>query len=133
MKELGTIGDVNAPEYDGGWVFEDDGRIWIEWVDTPTGDDMSGGSYKDSARWTVYRVHIETPEVPSWADLDDVASSTGGSASRLRKDFLSRDPMRRALAYWDLAGYHGWHELDNYPLVLTKKEIEKRYGAEITG
>ena len=133
MKELGTIGDVNAPEYDGGWVFEDDGHIWIEWVDTPTDDDMRGGEYKPSARWTVYRVHIETPEVPSWADLGAVARTIGSSESRLRKDFLSKDPMRRASAYWDLASHDGWHELDNYPLVLTKSEVEKRYGTEITG
>ncbi len=135
MKELGTLGDVNAPEYDGGWIFEDDGRIWIEWVDTPSDDDMKGGEYKKSARWTVYRVHIETPEIPSWAedDLEAIAETVGGTASRLRKDFLSKDPKRRAMAYWDLASYHGWHELDNYPLVLTKSEVEKRYGTEITG
>src|SRR5271166_2766209 len=102
MKELGTLGDVNAPEYDGGWIFEDDGHIWIEWVDTPSDDDMSGGQYKKSARWTVYRVHIENPEVPSWADLDAIAQTIGSTASRLRKDYLGKDPKRRASAYWDL-------------------------------
>jgi hypothetical protein len=122
--EVGTLGDVNYLEYGGGPVLRTEHGYVIEWVEPPS-DDVDFESRK--ARWTVYRVNLDQ-EVPSWGNLESVAESAGIRASDLRSDFLSSDPMKRAWAYQTWANYYGWHEFDNYPLVLTKAEVERRYG-----
>jgi hypothetical protein len=53
------------------------------------------------------------------------------STKELRDAFTSTNPMERAMAYETWAGHYGWHELDNYPLSLTRAEVEKRYDADL--
>lgn len=127
---VGTVGDVNAPEYDGGWILKTQHGYQVEYVAIPSDDDMKGGEYTSSARWTVYRVDLD-PGVPSWGDIKAVASSSGQSVKELRAAFKSDDPAQRAYAYETWAGHYGWHELDNYPLTLTRAEVEKRYDVDL--
>jgi len=127
---VGTVGDVNAPEYDGGWILRTEHGYELEYVETPSDDEMSGGSYDSSARWRVYRVALDIG-VPRWGHVEDVASSSGASVKDLKSDFNSGSPQRRANAYMDWAWHYGWHEFDSYPLVLTKSEVEKRYGRRV--
>jgi hypothetical protein len=126
-KEIGTIGDVNFPEYDGGPVFDNgDGTFSLEYVETPENQDSP------NARWTVYRVTLD-PDVPDWIDLKSVARTTDQDPEELRVAFEKGGPMDLAYAYESVAGYYGWHELDQYPLELTKLEIEERYEVDMGG
>jgi len=137
-KQIGTVGDVNFPEYDGGAVYcrvpesgaQTDiygGDCFIEYVEIPP-DDLD---FEDpAARWTVYRVDLD-PEVPDWVDLKAVAKYSDQRPEELAAAFVSNDPMERAFAYETVAGYHGWHELDQYPLELTCPEVEERYGVDL--
>ena len=78
---IDTIGDVNVPEYDGGFVIEREGPdqrdIWgdyeVEYVQTPP-DDLDFDDRR--ARWTVYRVSLD-PEVPTWGDIRAVSRTSG--------------------------------------------------------
>jgi hypothetical protein len=137
-KQIGTIGDVNFPEYDGGAVYcrvpelgaQTDiygGDCFIEYVEIPP-DDLEFEDPK--ARWTVYRVDLD-PEVPSWIDLDALAKYSDQDPEELEAAFVSNDPLERAYAYETAASYHGWREFDQYPLSLTCAETEKRYGADL--
>jgi len=125
-KELGHIGDVNYVEYGGGPVYEDDdGSSSVEWIE-PDEENFD----EPGATWTVYRVELDQ-EIPDWIDVQDIANSVGRSWMEIASDFKSPDPMRRAFAYWDVAGYHGWHELDNYPLELGRAEVGARYDNDL--
>jgi hypothetical protein len=127
-RQIGTIGDVNFPEYDGGPVFDNgDGTYSAEYVEIPS-DDLD---FTDpNARWTVYRVDLDQ-SVPSWGSLNDVARSAGQNPKELKRAFESDDPMQRAWAYVTWAGHYGWHEFDSYPLTLTCVETAKRYDTDL--
>jgi len=127
-EQVGHIGDVNWLEYGGGPVEVDKTGVYppeVEYVEPPS-DDVD----PKKARWTVYRVILD-PGVPDWGDLGEVARSIGGDPKMLQADFESADPVIRATAYQDWAGYYGWHEFDQYPLMLTRAEVEKRYNADL--
>lgn len=45
----------------------------------------------------------------------------------LVNDLCSNDPTRLAHAYRAIGDYHGWDNLDGYPLTFTKRrEVERR-------
>lgn len=127
-KKVGTVGDVNWPEYDGGPVMVDETGEYqpeLEYVETPTEDE---DFESPRARWTVYRVVLD-PGQP-WGyreDLESVAETSGQDPDELANAFKSDDPMERAYAYETWAGHFGWHELDHDPLTLTCAEVNKRY------
>lgn len=127
-KQVGHIGDVSWPEYDGGPVFVDETGVYapeLEYVEAPS----ENVDFEDpSARWTVYRVPLEKG-VPDWGDINDVARTVGQDPGELRAAFESDDPIDRANAYQDWASHYGWFELDQYPLQLTCPEVNKRYDA----
>lgn len=139
LEQIGDVGDVNFPEYDGGPIYcrkpksgeQKDiyGDCFVEYVEIPP-DDLE---FDDpDARWTIYRVDLD-PEVPSWGDIKDVARTTDQDPDELAAAFVSNDPLERAYAYETWAGHYGWHEFDQYPLVLTRLETEERYDADLGG
>lgn len=59
--------------------------------------------------------------------LSDLVKFSGTSLAELLSGFCSQDPIERAKS-WRLVGeYHGFHELDSYPLSLNRLEVIKRY------
>jgi hypothetical protein len=63
--------------------------------------------------------------------MDAVASCAGTTKEALEQQFCSDDPLERARAYRDVGEYHGWDNLDEYPLTgLTRAEVAKRYDLE---
>lgn len=60
-------------------------------------------------------------------NLEGVASAIGTTKEALEADFISEDPIARAWAYFGVGSYHGFENLDNYPVTLTRKEMEKRW------
>ncbi len=50
----------------------------------------------------------------------------------LIRRFCSDDPLERADAWRVVGDYHGYHELDHYPLEFTSRiEVEKRYSTSV--
>lgn len=61
-------------------------------------------------------------------DLRGVASCCGYDLIELRQMFCSEDPRVRARAYQAVGDYHGFENLDSYPLHFKKRaEVEQRY------
>ena len=119
---VGSIGDVNWPAYDGGPIYKHpDGSYTLEYVVVDEND-------QPRPRYYVYRVDLDKEPLPDWVDPSDVAETMGiTSPTALRKNWNSPDVRRRAWARWDVANYHGWENLDSYPLVLTRREVQRRY------
>jgi len=147
-KYIDNLGDVSPIEYGGYFIFEDE-----------TGVYEAEAEYWDADERTAYRFELERLEyvggllLPKtiydkqphlshpigryevWfaKDIDAIASTCGDDPQELRRWFCSADVLDRARAYRDLGYYHGFNELDNYPIVLRKKEAEERYSKYIGG
>jgi hypothetical protein len=81
------------------------------------------------------RLQVYREEIPrdvfaynDWADVEDVAATTGQDPDKLLAAGKSRKIMDRVYALECIAGHYGWDELDQYPLTLTAKELERRWG-----
>src|SRR5271154_3829715 len=125
---VGTVGDVNFPEYGGGEVYKqgERGALTLEYVEPPP-DDVE---FDDpEARWTIYRIALDKG-VPE-GSLKAVAKTAGQRPSDLKKAFESDDPMQRAWAYETWAGHYGWESFDEYPLILDKRSVEDRYDVDL--
>lgn len=59
--------------------------------------------------------------------LASVAESCGTTKFQLLRLLLSKDAVKRAIAYQSIVGYFGVHEFDQYPVTLTESEAQKRY------
>lgn len=122
LEIIGTIGDVNPLDYGGGFVYRDKvGACSLEWYEPEDDSD-------EESDIICYRVDIDYG-AESWMDLPAVAKSADHAdiAEAIEDD---SNPMRRALAFWSVAGHWGWHELDHYPLRLTRAEAEARIERE---
>ena len=149
MKSLiANLGDVDFIRYGGRLVFSGDpDPPRMEVIEEPPEDD-------EEEIWTIYRFDLERFQIvedgnhlylvsgkwnKSWPHalssydewfhrgLKSVAESMSVSFQELRSDFCSEDPLKRAMAWCTIGDYYGFHELDSYPLKLSKQEILKRY------
>lgn len=141
-KAIANIGDVNPIDHGGCFVFKDETGVYppeMENLEAPDDDD---------GKWIIHRVILERLKIGQGGKLIDfdhdesksygheawfgkslhrVASFAGSSVEEIRADLCSEDPLRRAQAYRDIYSYHGWVEGDQYPLELSRFEVEKRY------
>lgn len=131
-KVVGRIGDVNPTEHGGGSVLRHpQGHAYLVYTPGPSDDD------EDAKKLEVYVVQLpasyaELKSDLSWVDFKKVFDSLGmshedaaqyvGEARTARGDAAA---MRYARFFEDVAGYYGWHELDNYPTKRPIKEVEK--------
>ena len=149
---VANLGDANPIDYGGYFVYRDTTGVYpaeAERLDSPE---------SDNGEWTVRRVCLDRLElaydmferkllVPfgfsertdlphpiarynEWfADgLESVANYVGMSLDELRNGFCSEDPVERAFAYQAVGDYHGWENLDSYPLTFANRsEVEARY------
>lgn len=153
-KQIGTVGDVNPFEYDGGFIYQDETGIYppeLEYIQTQ--------SESETGPWTVYRWSLDRCEtvtvdgktllVPfgfstrtdlphpiaeydEWfnSELESAASSIGRNVDEFRADLCTENLNMRAVAYLDLAQYHGFENFDSYPLTFTDlTELKARYHA----
>lgn len=119
-RVVGHVGDVNWPQYNGGPILKAaDGSYSLEYIVPP--------EESEYRRYEVYRMDLDKEPLPDWIDATDVARAVGMSATVLRKLWNHRDPQARAEARMLVASYHGWDNLDSYPLRLTKREVQARY------
>lgn len=145
---LGTIGDVNLLDYDGGYVYQrNDGTVFIEYLETPCDDDpwFDENGYKSYelplryAPYTIYHVEVsdDIKADLSWIGekgWKQLAQRGNGDSSKVEGEELARalsrsaTPLERARLYWDVAIQYGWHELDHYPDHVTGEEAAERFG-----
>ena len=146
-KLIANLGDVNPIDHGGYFVYQDTTGVYTEEAEKVF-------VYEDS--WQVYRFHLDRLKMvqgylvplrysPDWPeplfrydewfhkDLASVALHTGQSVQALRTDFCSENALDRARAYEAIGDYHGYENLDGYPLTFTnRKEIEARYKKEVS-
>lgn len=119
-RAIGVIGDVNYLEYDGMVVYDDGSADLV--LAGATGDDQS---------ITVYRFDLDqiARVKKEWfgKNLAAVAQTVGRPQADLKAALASDNLMLRASAYYDLIGYYGPDEFDQYPLRITLAQAEKRY------
>jgi hypothetical protein len=130
-RVVGELGDVNPVEYGGGFVLACTGGGRSEQTHeieiAPYGQEEEG----EDGPLTVFRVDIPEGDVwedQSWAKPRDIARSMGMSERELRAlGAAGATPLQKASAIEALAGYHGWHELDQYPLKFSPAELRRRW------
>lgn len=59
--------------------------------------------------------------------LKGVADYISSTVEEMIEWFCSENALDRARAYEAVGDYHGWANLDDYPLELTKTEVKRRY------
>lgn len=137
--KLTTI--IDAMDQDSGWILyvDDNGSYHCEYMDII--HDVSHN--EENNRYIVHRFDIDRctfingilsdnpfhPELPAWfADgkgVDDVAKCC--DHEDIVEDICSEDPKARCRAWISIGSYHGFYNLDSYPLGLTQAEVDKRY------
>jgi hypothetical protein len=155
-KQVGTVGDVNPFDYDGGFIYQDETGVYAPELEYILGE-SNYSQPENTGRWKVYRFCLDRLEtvtvdgnqllVPfgfgsrtdlphpidsynEWfnRDLDGPASGVGITVEQYRAELCSEDARARAFAYLELAMYHGFENFDDYPLTFTNRdELEARY------
>lgn len=135
------LGDVHPIEYGGYFIYEDETGVY-----PPEGEILIEPEYnKDEEKqvWEVRRFILDRctfidgilsdnkfhPESEAWfADsLDKIAEHIGATKEELIANFCSENLQDRAMAWRTIGEYHGWDNLDAYPLTLNSDEVQKRY------
>lgn len=88
----------------------------------------AGTDYIVSERWDESWPHY-IGDYEEWfmKNLTGVADSVGMSKKELVDALLSADVPQRAMAYESIGGYHGYSNLDQYPLELSEEELDERW------
>lgn len=154
-KQIGTVGDINPFDYDGGFIYQDETGVYTEELEYIQADN---DGLMDDATWNVYRWSLDRLEMVTaengdillvpfgfssrndlphpiasydeWfnGDIASAANSLGCTVETLRESLCSQDATRRAFAYLELAQYHGFANFDSYPYTYTdREELEARY------
>jgi hypothetical protein len=134
---IANLGDVSPFDYGGYFVYRNTTGVY------PEDAELLEGPCEGDREYTVYRFCLDRctfvdgvlsdnpfhPECPAWfADnIAGVASCVGKDPAELIAGLCSADPVERAHAYRDIGSYHGWENLDQYPLRLSRAEVEQRY------
>lgn len=73
---------------------------------------------------------VERPQDSTY--LSSIASCVSQTSEELIEAFCSDDPLVRARAYQAVGDFHGFDNLDSYPIqILTKQEMNNRYNEEL--
>lgn len=140
-KCIANLGDVDYLEYGGYFVFEDTTGVY------PPEAELLQEPCEDETRYTVHRFVLEpctfvdgvlsdnaSPTHSAWfADsLQSIADFVGMTYLELviaLCDTSTREGAikERAHAWRAIGDYHGFDNLDSYPLMLTRAEADARY------
>lgn len=149
-KCIAQLGDASPVEYGGYWVFVDETGVYspeAEHLYSPEEEDDEYVAHRFSLDQCTFKngVLSDNPFHPEhcawWATtpekmkerpqdgkgLTDIASYCGIDEEELVRMFCSEDPTERAHAYRVVGEYHGFENLDGYPLRMTQVEAEARY------
>lgn len=138
-KCTANLGDVNPVDEGGYFVLEDETGQYPAELEVLGVQDEDGRT-----TWTVHRFPLERctcqdgilsdnpqhPEHPAWfADsIGAMARFADMAPQQLAAWFCSQDAKLRAEAYRLVGLYHGWENLDQYPLTFNRRaEVKARY------
>jgi len=140
-KFLDNLGDKNPLEYGGYFIFEDTTGVYFPEgeIYNPDMKDVYRFSLDKLSLWSghliPYNFH-KRDDLPhkisdyiEWFDdtLNMVAKYNGILLDELQQMFTTDDILVRAQAYRMLGEYHGFDNLNQYPLALSSKEAKTRY------
>jgi hypothetical protein len=135
-KLRANLGDASPLEYGGYLVLIDETGVY------PPEGELVQEPCEGEKTYTVYRFILDKctfvdgvlsdnefhPDHAAWfaKDIERVAVSSDCTSLGLINDLCSDDPIARAFAYRAIGDYHGFENLDSYPLRLTKAEARER-------
>lgn len=136
---VANVGDVNPLDYGGLFIYRDRTGVYA-----PELERVEPDSDADDCTYTVWRAVLENctyvngilsdnrfhPDYAVWFadDLDMLARFSDTTRAELVALFTSSDPRERARAWSIVGDYHGWENLDSYPLErMTRAELVERY------
>lgn len=140
-KCVAQLGDVNPLDHGGYWIFVDETGVYApeaEWLEVPDIDDAGGLNVRRAYRFILEPCTFQNeilsdnpyhPDYPVWFAnrLDQLANFAGMEVPELIALFCAENPLERAEAWRVVGSYFGFHELDNYPLELRRRETRQRY------
>lgn len=146
-KLVANLGDTHPITYGGHFVYIDETGVYLLEAEVLIEPPDDRRELKDNRnQWTVYRYNLELctfengilsdnkfhkdSEVWFSDSLESIAGNIGTSKEELIAQFTSSDPIQRANAWHAVGEYHGFDNLDSYPLTLTYRETLKRYEKE---
>jgi len=137
---IAQLGDASPTEYGGHWVFIDETGVYppeaeVLFVDEE--GDRPAYAYRyllEKCYWNdgVLSDNKYHKDHPAWFadDLDKVSLYADWDHDNLIDALCGDDVKLCARAYHDIGSYHGFNNLDQYPLELTQQEVEARYADE---
>lgn len=153
-KLIAQLGDVHPIDYGGYFVYEDTTGVYVPEAELLISPD------DDEGQWLVYRFRLNRctlmdgvlsdnkyhPDCAAWfakpdreratrpqdtTYLSNVADYCGMTLEEMHRLFISESPVERAHGYRAVGDYHGFENLDSYPLTLNRAEAEERYSGEL--
>ena len=147
---IAQLGDKNPIDHGGYWILRDTTGVYPEEGELLIVPEEDGGKY------TIYRFILERctftdgvlsdnkfhPEHAAWwakteeerkarpqdsTYLKNIADFIGMDVEELADHFCSEDALKRAAAYRAVGDYHGFNNLDDYPLTMKRREVNARY------
>jgi len=123
---LGSVGDCNPADYDGGHVIRyspvgQSSFVDVEYVQWDSDDDNAAGS--------LYSGDLRDRDISAahdWIDIAAMSRSLDFDPEDWRKAARGTY-VERARCIEDIASYYGWENIDSYPLRVTRADIRKRY------
>jgi len=140
-QQIAQLGDSHPVEYGGYWIFTDETGVYdaeAELLDSPDHEDGEYIAHRFGLDRCTFIAGVLSdnrfhPDKPAWfADrLASVAECMGAKLAEIIEMLCSDDAIERAAAYRMIGEYHGFDNLDSYPLVMTRAEAEARYSAPL--
>lgn len=152
---IANLGDTNPLDYGGYFIYRDTTGVYSEEGEKLFVDENESGDVFTVHRFSLDRLKLVQDEKTgvtylaplryeaSWPhplsqydewfnkDLNRVADFIGQTVIELREAFCSENPLDRAHAYQAIGDYHGYVNLDSYPLTFNSRtEVEERYKAK---
>ena len=147
---IAQLGDKNPIDHGGYWILRDTTGVYSEEAELLIVPDDEDGDY------TIHRFTLERctfidgvlsdnkfhPDHAAWwakpeaernarpqdtTYLKNLADFIEMGVEELAADFCSEDALKRAMAYRAVGDYHGFDNLDNYPLTMKLGEVKARY------
>lgn len=147
-KFVTNLGDVNPLDYGGLFIYRDETGVYppeMERVERVEGDELEihrapldrfklVEGHLVPFGWDETWPHAASAYKPWFEDdLQKIADFIDMKREHIVEALCSDDPIRLAAAYRAIGDYHGWENLDSYPLTLTEEEARERYDEELKG
>jgi hypothetical protein len=147
-KTVCTVGDVNPVDYSGGIVQVDETGVYAPectWIEAGESEDDPVRVYRfilepctfingilsdnrfhpDKPAWFAKPESERKPGVNSTTWLKGLADQFNESVEEFAQHFLSDDIQERAGAWMEVGHYHGFDNLDSYPLTMSPDECRE--------